>query len=96
LVSGASADGTVRVWDVASGEKLASMMGNGAAWSPDSARLAIGSGEGTVWIRDAANGQSLDRLDGHTDLVWYVGWSSEGTLLASCSLDSAVWGWHLP
>jgi WD40 repeat protein len=57
-------DGTLRVWDAATGE-LALLLDhratvNGAAWSPDGSRIASVAANGTVRLWDAASGEELD------------------------------------
>ncbi|MGI8631305.1 MAG: pentapeptide repeat-containing protein [Solirubrobacterales bacterium] len=81
-------DGTVRVWDAASGRELASLAGHGSgvrsvAWSPDGDRLASGGIDGTVRVWDAASGRELAALAGHGDWVQSVAWSPDGHRLAS-------------
>ena len=97
LASGSS-DGTVRVWDAATGEELR-VVGNHAggvmsvAWSPDGTRLASGSADKSLQVWDAATGEQLRVLTGHTDTVASVAWSPDGTLLASGSADKSVQVW---
>ena len=55
LIISGGADGTVRVWDAATGEKLASLSGHGAAvrsvaLSRDGATLASGSEDNRVFV----------------------------------------------
>ncbi len=49
LLASTGADGSVRIWDVETGQLLARMESHSsavwsAAWSPDGSRLAVGSG----------------------------------------------------
>jgi len=51
----ASADGTARLWDTASGELLFTLEGHtdevlGVAWSPDGVRILTAGGDGTARI----------------------------------------------
>jgi eukaryotic-like serine/threonine-protein kinase len=55
------------------------------AFSPDGARLASGSHDGTVKVWDARTGQELRTLKGHTDVVRSVAFSPDGARLASGS-----------
>ena len=42
---------------------------------------------------DAASGQELLTLKGHTDAVWSVAWSPDGKRLATGSLDQTTKVW---
>ncbi len=99
LLASGSADGTVWVWDVASGVVLAVLAGhradvNSVAWSPDGGRLASASDDDTVWVRDAASGAVLVVLAGHRADVNSVAWSPDGRLLASGGDDNTVRVWE--
>ena len=64
-------DGTVRIWDVATGQERAVLTGHtgeveAVAVAPDGSWLASGSGDGTVRIWDVATGQERAVLTGHT------------------------------
>ena len=65
-----------------------------AAWSPDGAQLASGHEDGNILLWDAATGDTLARLSGHTDAVTQLAWSPDGRLLASGSRDSDVIVWE--
>ncbi|MDY7096266.1 MAG: hypothetical protein SX243_25095, partial [Acidobacteriota bacterium] len=63
LASG-SEDGSVRVWDAASGEERRVLSGSGGrvlsvCWSPGGEELASGSEDGSVRVWDAASGEEL-------------------------------------
>jgi WD40 repeat protein len=62
------------------------------AFSPDSTRLASGSGDRTVKVWDASSGQCVQTLEGHSDGVWSVAFSPDSTRLASSSVDKDYWG----
>jgi serine/threonine protein kinase len=63
------------------------------AYSPDGARLATGSHDGTVKIWDARTGQELLTLKGHTAEVSSVAYSPDGARLASASGDGTAKVW---
>jgi WD40 repeat protein len=97
LASGSS-DGSVRLWDVASGALLVTLEGPGGAvisvaFSPDGARLAAGSVYTSVCLWDAASGAALAALEGHAGGVRAVAFSPDGARLASGSKDSTVRLW---
>ena len=54
------------------------------AFSPDGRHIVSGSADNTVRLWDAATGQPVgDPLSGHTDAVLSVGFSPDGTRIAS-------------
>jgi WD40 repeat protein/3',5'-cyclic AMP phosphodiesterase CpdA len=62
------------------------------AFSPDGRLLALG-GLSKVEIVDASDGQSIRTFDGHTNSVWGVAFSPDGTLLATASDDGTARIW---
>jgi WD40 repeat protein/tRNA A-37 threonylcarbamoyl transferase component Bud32 len=101
-----SEDGLARVWDTASGRKLATFRGNGApiysvAFSPDGRWIANGvwvtnssqAATATVW--EAATGQLLLSLKGHAGSVWSVAFSPDGRKLVTSSEDRTAKVWDL-
>ncbi|KAH7910680.1 WD40-repeat-containing domain protein, partial [Hygrophoropsis aurantiaca] len=75
------------------------------AWSPSGKTLATGSFDSNVgiWEREgghdgdeeAADWECMTLLEGHETECKSVGYSSSGTLLASCSRDKTVWVWEV-
>jgi WD40 repeat protein len=63
--------------------------------SADGRRIAAGLGDRTVRIWDAATGQVIDVLRGHSDLVYDVAFSPDGGELASASYDRTLRVWDL-
>ncbi|MFI5301501.1 MAG: WD40 repeat domain-containing protein, partial [Polyangiales bacterium] len=63
------------------------------ATSPDRARIATSSRDGTIRIWDTENGRELLRLDKHSDSVESVAWSRDGRTIASASTDKTVRLW---
>ena len=88
-------DGTVRVWDAATGEPLRALTGHtksvsSVAWSPDGTRIATGDDDGTVRVWDAATGEPVRALTGHTRSVRSVAWSPDGTRIATSGDDDGT------
>ncbi|KAB5591834.1 Vegetative incompatibility protein HET-E-1 [Ceratobasidium theobromae] len=66
------------------------------AFSPDGTRLAFGTNEGTVMVRDADDGSLVNvagPLTEQESLVWSVAFSPDGTRIASGSADSTILIW---
>ena len=98
LASG-SRDGTVRIWDVATGRQRATLKGHSSwvsavAVAPDGSWLASGGSDGTVRIWDAATGQERTILTGHTGTVVAVAVAPDGSWLAAATDDRTVWIWE--
>jgi WD40 repeat protein len=96
LASAGLDDGTVRVWDVASGQMLhilpaQTRTGGGMDFSPDGTRLASGCVDGTVKVWDAASGQMLRALQCHPEGVMGVGFRKDGTLISEGDGTVKVW-----
>ncbi len=87
LASG-SDDGTVKLWDVASGAEKVTLKGHAlsvwsVSFSPDGRTLASGSLDKTVKLWDVASGAEKVTLKGHADSVLSVSFSPDGRTLAS-------------
>ena len=95
LIATGNRDGTVVVWDVASGRALHTFAAhNGVvesvAFSPESTVLATGGDDTTAKLWDLATGRRVLTLRGHSDAVTGLAFSPDGTRLATGSLDGAV------
>ncbi|KAI1213899.1 WD40 repeat-like protein [Annulohypoxylon truncatum] len=104
-IASSSADGTVRIWDAASGAHAETLVGHMAgvsavAWSPDSATLASGSDDKAIRLWDRVTGRPRARaggkpLLGHHNYVYCLAFSPKGNILASGSYDEAVFLWDV-
>jgi WD40 repeat protein len=90
--------GSVRVWDVATGQEALNLRGHtgpvvSVAFSPDGARLASAGTDGSVRVWDVATGREALNLRGHTGRVSSVVFSPDGARLASGGEDGWVRVW---
>jgi WD40 repeat protein len=97
-LASAGADGTLKVWETATGREVLSLHGHGGgatslAWSPDGTRLASAGWEGTMKVWQASTGKETFTLQGHTKSVRSVAWSPDSTQLVSGSEDRTVRLW---
>ena len=98
VVASGSLDGTVRLWDVPSGQLRATLHGHAGpvhavAFSGDGQVLASGGIDGTIVLWAAPSGRRLMTLRGHGSGVLGVAFSGDGQVLASGSLDGTVRLW---
>ena len=99
LASG-SWDGTIRLWNVATRERIATLEGHrsgvaAVSFSPDGTLLASGSWDQTIKLWDVTTRERIATLEGHTDGVAAVSFSPDGTLLASGSWDQTIKLWDV-
>lgn len=66
-----------------------------SAWSPDGARLALGSGTGEVVLWDGVNGERLRVLDGGQAAMHSVAWSPDGKRLVAATERGRLIVWDL-
>ena len=104
-LASASNGGTVRLWDVASREQIATLAHSipvrSVAFSPDGGILAVGSNYGRITLWDVASREEVATLEGHErhevrgHSVWSVVFSPDGDLLASGSTNGTVILWDV-
>jgi WD40 repeat protein len=99
-VYSASLDGTIRAWDVTTGETVGAFEGHthgvcSVATTPEGDRLVSGSIDGTLRIWDTDTGAELAVLSGHSARVWGVAVSPDGRTAASAGSDKSVRVWDL-
>jgi len=97
LVSG-GADGTVRLWDVATGSQIGEFhLGGtvyGVAFSRDGTMVAGAGTSKTAQVWSTATGDPVATLTGHTNTVVGVAFNPSGTLLATTSNDHSARLWN--
>jgi WD40 repeat protein len=104
----ASDDGTLRVWDLASGEEVAVLRGHGdrvrtVAVTPDERHVVSGSDDGTLRVWDIssgpnaglASGEEVTVLRGHGDRVRTVAVTADGRRAVSGSNDRTLRVWDI-
>jgi WD40 repeat protein len=95
-----SMDGTLRVWDVESGECLKVLEGHtdcvdSVVLSADGRRAISGSMDTTLRVWDVESGKCLKVLEGHTSKVSSVVLSADGRRAISGSYDTTLRVWDV-
>jgi hypothetical protein len=98
-VSG-STDGTLRIWDLESGQTLRTLEGYGnsvvaVAITSDGRRDLSGSDDGTLRLWNLENGQILCTLEGHTGGVIAVAVTCDRLRAVSAATDGTLRLWDL-
>jgi serine/threonine protein kinase len=98
LVSG-SADNTIKIWDLKTGELKHSLTGHTSyigslAISPDGQSLASGSADNTIKIWNLKIGKLENTLAGHSNIVNSIAISPDGQTLVSGSWDDTIKIWN--
>jgi WD40 repeat protein/mono/diheme cytochrome c family protein len=93
-------DGTVRLWEAASGREVRRFLGHTAevravAFSPDGQRLLSGGNDRTVRLWDVASGKELRCFEGHTQRVRCVAFSPDGKYALSGGEDRTIRLWEV-
>lgn len=103
LLASASADRTIRLWNVGSGPlpRTTTLRGHDgfvykAIFSPDGKMLASASADKTVRLWDVASGEAFgEPLTGHGGAVMSVAFSPDGKRIVSGSEDKTVRMWDV-
>ncbi|HEY1817954.1 MAG TPA: protein kinase [Kofleriaceae bacterium] len=90
-------DNSEAMWD---GTKVVELPNDGfavvrIAVSPDGKRIAGALDDRTIRVWSADNGEVMEKLRGHDDLVEDVAFSPDGSQLASASYDKTIRVWQL-
>ncbi|WP_310426410.1 NB-ARC domain-containing protein [Chamaesiphon sp. VAR_48_metabat_135_sub] len=95
-----SADGTVRIWDLATGNCLQILPHEHwvvrAIFSPDGRQIIVSGLSSTIYVWDTSSGELIKTLTGHLDWVWSIDLSADGNTLFSTGEDRTIRGWDLP
>ena len=67
---------------------------HGCAWSPDSSKALTASSDGTAKVWNAATGELLLTLDGHSMAVRGCAWSPDGSKVLTASDDGTANVWN--
>ena len=93
-----SAAEDIRFWDVKTRREnpgsasLEESEYHSLALSPDGRRVACGTGDGRITIRDVASRHEVAKLDGHKEWVTQLAFTPDGNNLVSVSRDQLrVW-----
>ena len=96
----ASADKTLKVWDLGSGRELRTLKGHNdavlkVAVTPDGQRAVSGSEDKTLKVWDLGSGRELRTLKGHEEAVLEVAVTPDGQCAVSASADKTLKVWDL-
>ncbi|MEG4913976.1 WD40 domain-containing protein [Microcoleus sp. B7-D4] len=97
-LASASADKTIKLWNLQTHKLLATITGHtnsvyAVSFSPNGKLLATGSDDNTVKLWDTTTGKQIITITGHTNSVNAVSFSPDGKLLVTGSADNTVKLW---
>ena len=98
LAATASADKTVRLWDVRTGAEVRKLSGHEGAvvavcFSRDGKTVVSGGADHVVRLWDAATGKEVAQFEGHDSTITTLALSGDGRWLASGGRDGIVFVW---
>ena len=102
VASAGAYDGTIRLWDVATGKELRQMVissqnsyVSSVVFSPNGDYLLSAQWDKTVRLWNVKTGNEIQRFDGHDNLVYCAALSPDGQQALSGSLDKTIRLWHV-
>jgi RNA polymerase sigma factor (sigma-70 family) len=98
LVTGGVADGTLRIWDPATGQELRQITDfTGTlvrlAFAPDGKRLAVGHGNTNIRLIELPSGKDLVKTTGHGGWVSSLAVSPDGRVVVTTGGDGTLRTW---
>ncbi|MBD1890761.1 AAA family ATPase [Coleofasciculus sp. FACHB-SPT9] len=98
-LASASEDNTIKLWNLATSEFIATLQGHSAAvisisYSPDGKTLASASEDKTIKLWNWETGKAIATLQGHSAAVFSISYSPDGKTLASASYDNTIKLWN--
>jgi WD40 repeat protein len=94
-----SADGTVRIWDLATGACLQILAHEHwvirTLFTPDGRHIVVSGMSANIYVWDTSSGQLIQTLTGHQDWVWSIEMSADGKTLFSTGEDRTIRTWEL-
>jgi acyl carrier protein len=96
----ADADGTARIWDTTSGQRVVVLRGSGGgltsvAFDPTGKRVVAGRQDGTAWVWDVATGEAIAVLYGHENVLVSAQFDAAGRRIVTASADGTARVWDV-
>ena len=88
-------DGTVRLWDVNTGEQLTVFRGHGYGLSTDGKLLVTTSNDRKAYLWNIKTGKQLTTFRGHEDVVEHAVFSPDGRFVVTGSKDKTARLWDI-
>ena len=100
ILASASWDGTVRLWEIASGKEIHKLSGHAKAvpcvvFTRGGKQLISGSADNSIRLWDVATGKLIQAVKGHEGGVYALAITSDGDLLVSAGNDKTIKLWRL-